>query len=79
MMRETSMHPVSVVLNASAKNFKFYKSGVLKSCCDRDLDPNCDDMNLRNDHAVTVFGYKVKKNEKNDTVGHWKILNSWGE
>jgi len=44
MMEEAAEKPVSVVLYASAKNFRFYKKGVLKSCCDRDEDPTCDDM-----------------------------------
>jgi len=67
MMKETKKHPVSVVLQASSKNFKFYKSGVLKSCCDRDLDPDCDDMSLGYNHAVTVWGYRVAKSKKGKT------------
>lgn len=78
MMKETKKRPVSVTLHASAKNFRFYKSGVLKNCCDRDLDPNCDDTSLPVNHAVTVWGYKVLENKKGRTVGHWRVQNSWG-
>jgi len=50
-----------MVLYASSKNFRYYKSGILKNCCDKDLDPDCEDMDLSVNHAVTVTGYKVKK------------------
>ena len=59
MMLEASKKPVSVVLYAGGKNFRFYKNGILKSCCDRDEDPTCDDMDNQINHAVTVWGYKV--------------------
>jgi len=58
---------------------RFYKSGVLKSCCDREEDPTCDDMDYGTTHAVTVYGYKVKKQKGGKVVGHWRIQNSWGE
>lgn len=58
---------------------RFYKSGVLKSCCDREEDPGCDDMSEDVTHAITVYGYKVQKNKNGRTIGHWKIQNSWGE
>jgi len=73
MMLEASEKPVSVVLYASSKNFRFYKSGVLESCCDRKEDPTCDDMSNQINHAVTVWGYKVEKNKKGKITGHWRI------
>jgi len=51
--------PVAVALHADAPRFRFYKSGVLKSCCDP-ADENCDENNLRIRHAVTVVGYSEK-------------------
>jgi len=57
MMQEAYEKPVSVVLYAGGKNFRFYKNGVLESCCDRDEDPTCDDMSNQINHAVTVWGY----------------------
>jgi len=67
------------VLYASSKNFRYYKSGTLKSCCDKELDPDCDDMELGYNHAVTVTGYKTKTNKKGKTSGFWRVMNSWGK
>lgn len=78
MMQEAYEKPVSVVLYAGGKNFRFYKNGILKSCCDRDEDPTCDDMDNQINHAVTVWGYKVQKKER-QPYGHWRIQNSWGK
>ena len=58
---------------------RFYKSGVLKSCCDRDEDPTCDDMSNEITHAVTVWGYKVQKKQNGRVIGHWRIQNSHGK
>ena len=63
------------MLYASSKNFRYYKSGILKSCCDKELDPDCNDEDLGMDHAITITGYKVKG--KNN--GFWRIQNSWGD
>ena len=79
MMYEVSKQPVSVAIYAGTKNWQFYESGVLKSCCDKELDPDCSDIGYGIDHAVTITGYYTKTNTKNGkTTGHWKVQNSWG-
>merc|ERR1712051_953878 len=75
------MGPVSVTIYVGGKNWQFYESGILKSCCDRELDPDCSDADYFNgiNHAVTITGYYKKTNRKTGkTTGHWKVQNSWG-
>ena len=75
MMEEVSTQPVSATVNASSRNFQFYKSGVLESCCDKEDDPDCEDQDLSVDHAITITGYKIKGENK----GFWRVQNSWGD
>lgn len=74
MMEVVAEQPVAAALHASSREFQLYQSGVLKSCCDYELDPDCDETSLEVNHAITIVGYKVKKNGK----GFWHIQNSWG-
>lgn len=74
MMEVVAEQPVSAALHASSREFQLYESGVLKSCCDYELDPDCDETSLSVNHAITIVGYKTKKDGK----GHWVIQNSWG-
>lgn len=56
--------PVTVAIDASAKEFQFYKSGIFsgKSECGRTLD-----------HAVLLVGYGERNGKK-----YWRIKNQWG-
>ena len=58
--------PATVALNASAKSFQFYRSGVVKSCCDPN-DSGCTEHHLPINHAVAVVGYSDGKIEKKVT------------
>ena len=50
----------------------------MKSCCDKDLDPDCSGAGDIN-HAVTITGYFTKTHTKTGrTTGHWRVQNSWG-
>ncbi|XP_029644675.1 cathepsin L1 [Octopus sinensis] len=61
--------PVSVAIDASDVQFRFYKSGVY-------YNSECSDENL--DHGVLVVGYGV--DEKDESVtDYWLVKNSWGE
>ena len=57
MLEESSKQPVAAVMNYSSDMFRYYKSGILRSCCDKELDLDCDDLDLPLDHAVTITGY----------------------
>jgi len=73
-MKERIMRqPVAVALNADAPGFRFYKSGVLKSCCDP-ANEQCDEDSLTINHAVTVVGYNEKSTKtKKCNVNDWWI------
>jgi len=62
--------PVAVALHASSDNFRYYRSGVVNSCCDKEEDPNCDDVTLDVNHGVTIFGYEVGTTEGKS---FWKV------
>ncbi len=58
-----NMGPISVAIDASSKEFRFYKSGIFNKC----------GYNL--DHAVLLVGYG--QNENGDL--YYTLKNSWGE
>jgi len=66
--------PVAVAINADAPGFKFYKSGVVKSCCDPSSS-NCNEEWLTINHGVTVVGYSEPAAErtKKCTVNDWWV------
>jgi len=59
MKNKVWRQPVAVAIHADAPAFRFYKSGVLNSCCDP-ANQNCDENKLKINHAVTVVGYSEK-------------------
>jgi len=71
--------PVAVALNGSKSAFKFYKSGVLKSCCNPN-DRNCRENSLRINHGVTVVGYSEKSTgTRKCSVNDWWVGCEGGE
>jgi KDEL-tailed cysteine endopeptidase len=73
MKAKVMQQPGAVALNASSKQFQFYKSGVLKQCCDPS-DSSCSEDTLSINHAVTVVGYSdpgEKKVEKCSVKNWW--------
>ena len=57
--------PISIAIDASPFEFRFYKEGVI------DVNPR---NNSRLNHAVLLTGY-----EKYENGSYWIIQNSWGE
>ncbi|KAK9073387.1 hypothetical protein SSX86_007711 [Deinandra increscens subsp. villosa] len=55
--------PVTVAIDASSGDFRFYDSGIFDGSCGRDLD-----------HDVLLVGYGTK-----DGTDYWIVRNSWGE
>ena len=74
MKAKVMQQPGAVALYASSKQFRFYKSGTLKQCCDAS-DKNCTEDFLNINHAVTVVGY-TEKNEEN-RLEKCKVKNWW--
>jgi len=64
MQAAVTVQPVSVGVDASARNFSAYKSGVFSAKCGTDLD-----------HATLVVGYG--KDTKSG-MNYWIMKNSWG-
>jgi C1A family cysteine protease len=63
--------PVQVGVDAAAKNFHLYHSGIMGGTCGTHLD-----------HAVTVVGYgsaNVTVNGSVQELEYFKIKNSWGQ
>jgi hypothetical protein len=54
--------PVAVQIDASPKEFVFFKSGILRMNCSN-----------KSNHAVLLVGFGVEKG-----IEYWKIKNSWG-
>jgi len=62
--------PVVVSICASSKDFRYYKTGILKGDC----DGKDGKVGQYTDHTVLLTGYGTDKNN-ND---YWLIQNSWG-
>ncbi|KAH6773626.1 senescence-associated gene 12 protein [Perilla frutescens var. frutescens] len=63
LMKAVANQPVSVAIDASGYEFKYYTSGVFTGHCGTDLN-----------HAVTVVGY----GKTGDGIKYWVVKNSWG-
>ncbi|XP_038598174.1 procathepsin L-like [Tachyglossus aculeatus] len=64
--------PVSVVIDASARSFQFYQSGVY-------YEPRCRRNLLELDHAVLVVGYGPPEGRPGRDPPYWIVKNSWGK
>lgn len=62
-----AQQPVSVAIDAASDQFRFYKSGVMSSGCDSNLN-----------HGVTAVGYGLRPYWYFWTVNFIYIKNSWG-
>jgi len=72
-MKERIMQqPGAVALNASKGQFRYYKSGVLKSCCDPE-DTSCNEESIRINHGVVIVGYS----EGGNTVRKCSVNDWW--
>jgi KDEL-tailed cysteine endopeptidase len=75
MKAKIETQPGAVAINASARNFRFYRSGTLKGCCEEG-DTNCDEEKLSINHAVTVVGYTIggeKETVEKCSMNRWWI------
>lgn len=63
LLKAVANQPVSVAIEASGSDFRFYKSGVFTGECGTELD-----------HGVTVVGYGTAE----DGTKYWLVKNSWG-
>ncbi|GFP79707.1 senescence-specific cysteine protease sag39 [Phtheirospermum japonicum] len=63
LLNAVANQPVSVVIEGSGNDFKFYLGGVFVGECGTELN-----------HAVTVVGY----GETEDGTKYWVVKNSWG-
>jgi C1A family cysteine protease len=62
LLNVAAHQPVSVAIDGSGYDFKFYKGGVFTGSCGNSLT-----------HAVTVIGYGASAGTK-----YWLVKNSWG-
>ncbi|GER36663.1 cysteine proteinase [Striga asiatica] len=62
LLKALAHQPVSVAIDASDKDFQFYKGGVFDKICGTDLN-----------HGVAAVGYKLSKHEN-----YVIVKNSWG-
>ena len=63
LLQAVANQPVSIAIDGSDPNFKFYKSGVFMEECGTRLT-----------HAVTAIGYGTSA----DGTKYWLMKNSWG-
>lgn len=63
LLQAVANQPVSVAIDGSSYDFRFYSSGVFNGDCTTYLD-----------HAVTAIGYGTA----GDGTKYWLIKNSWG-
>ena len=64
LLKAVTNQPVSVAMDGSESNFKFYSGGVFSGACGNSLN-----------HAVTIIGYGTSE----DGRKYWLIKNSWGQ
>ncbi|XP_047044157.1 vignain-like [Lolium rigidum] len=64
LQKAVANQPVSVAIDASSNDFKFYSEGVFSVGCGTDLD-----------HGVAAVGYGTTR----DKTKYWIVKNSWGE
>ncbi|XVF87353.1 hypothetical protein PTKIN_Ptkin18bG0113200 [Pterospermum kingtungense] len=62
LLKAVSNQPVSIAIDGSEMNFKFYSGGVFNGDCGNHLT-----------HAVTIIGYGTSE----DGTKYWLIKNSW--
>ncbi|XP_050218740.1 senescence-specific cysteine protease SAG39-like [Mercurialis annua] len=63
LMKAVANQPVSVAIDAGAKTFQFYKSGIYSGSCGSDVN-----------HGVLAVRYGRTKTE----IKYWLVKNSWG-
>ncbi|XP_028111031.1 senescence-specific cysteine protease SAG39-like, partial [Camellia sinensis] len=63
LLQAVANQPISVAIEGSGSDFKFYSSGVFTGNCGTNLD-----------HAVTIIGYGATS----DGTKYWLVKNSWG-
>ncbi|KAF2295056.1 hypothetical protein GH714_031304 [Hevea brasiliensis] len=64
LMRAVAKQPVSVAIEASTDNFRFYRDGIFKKDCGSVLN-----------HAVLAVGYGTSP----DGIKYWILKNSWAK
>ena len=70
MKDRLKVQPGAVALHAGSKQFRFYKSGTLKECCDAS-NANCQEDTVKINHGVTLVGYSEGTSSK--TVRKCKV------
>ncbi|CAL5387394.1 unnamed protein product [Camellia sinensis] len=63
LLQAVPNQPISIAIEVSGSNFKFYSSGVFIGNCGTNFD-----------HVVTVIGYGATS----DGTKYWLVKNSWG-
>ncbi|KAF5943430.1 hypothetical protein HYC85_017507 [Camellia sinensis] len=63
LLQAVANQPISVAIEGSGSDFKFYSSGVFTGNCGTNLD-----------HTVTIVGYGATS----DGTKYWLVKNSWG-
>jgi len=66
--------PGAVALDASKPQFRYYKSGVVKSCCEPG-DTSCNEDTLSINHGVVIVGYS----EGGNNIVRKCSVNDWWE
>ncbi|XP_022715771.1 zingipain-2-like [Durio zibethinus] len=64
LLKAVTNQPVSIAIDGSGRDFKFYSEGVFSGECGNSMS-----------HAVTIIGYGTSE----DGTKYWLIKNSWGE
>ncbi|XP_007021896.2 PREDICTED: zingipain-1 [Theobroma cacao] len=64
LLKAVSNQPVTISIEASGMDFKFYESGIFSGDCGTNLN-----------HAVTVVGFGTSV----DGIDYWLVKNSWNQ